>query len=138
MFILAFSHQGCSWLGLVLQVFKVFILFTKLEISIAPDTVFVRASIRVLFPFSTIVHYPCLLAQFMLFFCHTQTRFSWQTPLVYCPFYFKEYLNHQIGINKMNNEHCFKHHPSSSRLTARLNTPVLLWIHQSFFLSLKF
>ena len=44
-------------------------------------TVFVSASIHVLFPFSTIVHYPCLLAQFMMFFCHTQTRFSWLNSL---------------------------------------------------------
>lgn len=38
----------------------------------------------------------------------------------------------------MNNEHSLKHHPISSRLTARLNTPVFLWTPQGFILSPKF
>ena len=43
--------------------------------------------------------------------------FKINTPIFYCLFVYKEYLNPQVRINKIGNEHTVDYHPSPSKLT---------------------
>ena len=79
---------------------------------------------------------------FKNYFCHQkndkrQTGFTWNflqppvqvcrcvcipyfklnAPIFCCPHFFEEYLNHQVRINKMVNEHTVDYHPSPAVLT---------------------
>ena len=52
---------------------------------------------------------------------------SKSTPHFVLPLFFEEYLNPQVKINKMGNEHTLDYHPSSSRLTSRIHPLIHLW-----------
>lgn len=47
-------------------------------------------------------------------------------PLLYCPVFFKEYLNSKFNMNKMIEEHSIKYHPSPSGSTSRINPLIFL------------
>ena len=41
-------------------------------------------------------------------------------PISASPFFFEEYLNPEVRINKMGNEHTVNYHHSPSKLTSRM------------------
>ena len=54
-------------------------------------------------------------------------------PLIYCcPRLFEEYLNPQVRINKMVNDHSVNYHPNLSGLISPIDPPKFLWIHYRF------
>ena len=44
-----------------------------------------------------------------------------------CPLFFEEYLNPQVKISKMGNEHTVYYHPSPSELTSRIHLLIYQW-----------
>ena len=70
--------------------------------------------------------------------------FKTNAPLLWCPLFFKEYLNFQVKINKMVGEHRVDHHPSGliSRVHHHISIDLLgLYLSPEYlldFLSNKF
>ena len=48
-------------------------------------------------------------------------NFKINAPIFCCPLFFKEYLNPQVRINKMINEHNVDYHPNPLELTSRIH-----------------
>ena len=44
-----------------------------------------------------------------------------------CPLFSEKYLNLQVRVNKMGNEHAVDYHHSPSALTLRINPLIFLW-----------
>ena len=53
-------------------------------------------------------------------------------PIFCCPLLFEEYLNPQIRINKMVQEHTVDFHPCPSKLILRIHLLIFLSIHKEF------
>ena len=58
--------------------------------------------------------------------------FKINAPIFCCPLFFEEYLNLQVRINKMGNEHTIDYHPSPSELTSRIHPLIFLWSSKGF------
>ena len=58
--------------------------------------------------------------------------FKINAPIFCCPFFFEEYLNPQVRINKMVNEHTADYHSNPSELTSRIHPQIFLWTSKGF------
>ena len=58
--------------------------------------------------------------------------FKINTLIYCCPRLFEEYLNPQVRINKMVNDHSVNYHPNLSGLISRIDPLKFLWIHYRF------
>ena len=52
--------------------------------------------------------------------------FKINAPIFCCSLFFEDYLNSQVRINKMGNEHTVNYHPSPSKLTSRIDPSMFL------------
>ena len=53
--------------------------------------------------------------------------FKINAPIFFCPLFFEEYLNPQIRINIMVNEHTVNYHPCCFGSTSRIHLLIFLW-----------
>ena len=53
--------------------------------------------------------------------------FQNQCPIFCCPLFSENYLNPQVRIKKMVNEHTVDYHPSPSQLISRIHPLIFLW-----------
>ena len=58
--------------------------------------------------------------------------FKINTLIYCCPRLFEEYLNPQVRINKMVNDHSVNYHPNLSGLISQIDPLKFLWIHYRF------
>ena len=58
--------------------------------------------------------------------------FKINTPIFCCLLFFKEYLNPQVRINKMGNEHTVDYHHSPSELASRIHPLIFIWSPKGF------
>ena len=58
--------------------------------------------------------------------------FKINTPIFCCSLFFEEYLNPQVRMNKVVNEHTVDYHPSPSELTSRIHPRIFLWTPKEF------
>ena len=59
--------------------------------------------------------------------------FKINSPIFCWPFFFEEYFNPQVRINKMRNEDTVDYHISPSKLTSRIHPLISLCTPKSFF-----
>ena len=71
-------------------------------------------------PSASMQRYPC-------------PHFNINAPIFYCPLSFEEYLNSQVRINKLLNEHTVDQHTSPSELTSRIHPLIFLQTPKRFF-----
>ena len=58
--------------------------------------------------------------------------FKINPPIFCCPLFSKNYLNHQVKINKMVNKHLVDYHPSPSQWISRIQPLIFLWTPKGF------